>query len=115
MKIIRYQSASGEIGFAQLLANGSATKLRGDLFAGFTDTGEPAEVVKRLAPLEPRVVLCIGLNYRQHAAETERAAPEISRSLLQKSRVGPKSRATRSRSRAGSAANASTTNANSPW
>jgi 2-keto-4-pentenoate hydratase/2-oxohepta-3-ene-1,7-dioic acid hydratase in catechol pathway len=75
MKIIRYQSATGEIGFAQLLANGSATRLRGDLFVGLTDTGEPAEIAKRLAPLEPRVVLCIGLNYRQHAAETGAPLP----------------------------------------
>lgn len=77
MKIIRYQSPAGEVGYAQLLANGSATKLRGDLYSGLTETGESAEVAKRLAPLEPRAILCIGLNYRQHATETGAPLPQF--------------------------------------
>src|SRR6266853_2505700 len=63
MKIIRYQSATGETGYAQQLADGTATKLRGEIFTGFTATDEPADVAKLLAPLEPRALLCIGLNY----------------------------------------------------
>ncbi|HYR59137.1 MAG TPA: fumarylacetoacetate hydrolase family protein [Chthoniobacteraceae bacterium] len=75
MKIIRYQSATGETGYAQQLADGTATKLRGEIFTGFTATDEPADVAKLLAPLEPRALLCIGLNYRQHAAETNAPLP----------------------------------------
>jgi 2-keto-4-pentenoate hydratase/2-oxohepta-3-ene-1,7-dioic acid hydratase in catechol pathway len=77
MKIIRYQSASGETGFAQQLSDGTATKLRGDFASGFMATSEPAVVGKLLAPLEPRAILCIGLNYRQHAAETNAALPQF--------------------------------------
>jgi 2-keto-4-pentenoate hydratase/2-oxohepta-3-ene-1,7-dioic acid hydratase in catechol pathway len=77
MKIIRYQSAAGETGYAQQTADGTATKLRGDLYAGFTATDEPAAVAKLLAPLDPRVILCIGLNYRQHAAETNAPLPQF--------------------------------------
>src|ERR1700731_4401507 len=33
-------------------------------------------MVKLLAPLEPLVILCIGLNYRKHAAETGAKIPE---------------------------------------
>lgn len=77
MKIIRYQSPTGEIAYAQQQADGTTTKLRGELFAGFTATNEPATVAKLLAPLEPRAILCIGLNYRQHAAETNAPLPQF--------------------------------------
>src|ERR1700677_1840525 len=69
MKIIRYQSPTGEVGFAQQHADGAFTKLRGTLFEKLEATSEPASVAKVLAPLEPIAILCIGLNYRQHAAE----------------------------------------------
>ena len=77
MKIIRYQSPTGETGYAQQQTDGTATKLRGELFAGFTETSEKAEVAKLLAPLDPRAILCIGLNYRQHAAETGAPLPQF--------------------------------------
>ena len=77
MKIIRYQSPTGEIGYAQQQADGTATRLRGELFTGFTATSEKAEVAKLLAPLDPRAILCIGLNYRQHAAETGAPLPQF--------------------------------------
>ncbi len=77
MKILRYLNPAGEIGYAQQHADGSAEKLSGALFHGFTATGEPAEVAKVLAPLEPRVLLCIGLNYRQHATETHAPIPQV--------------------------------------
>ena len=77
MKIIRYQSPAGEIGYAEQHSNGSATKLRGTLFKGFEPTGEPAPVARLLAPLDPTAILCIGLNYRQHAAETNAPLPQF--------------------------------------
>lgn len=77
MKIIRYQSPTGEVAFAQRQNDGTATQLRGDLFAGFTTTNEPANIAKLLAPLDPRAILCIGLNYRQHAAETGAPLPQF--------------------------------------
>ncbi len=77
MKIIRYQSPTGEIAYAEQHADGTTTKLRGELFAGFTATSERAEIARVLAPLEPRAILCIGLNYRQHAAETGAPLPQF--------------------------------------
>ena len=76
MKIIRYQSPTGEIDYAQEDVDGSATKLRGSLYQGFTPTGEVAPVVRVLAPLLPTAIICIGLNYRQHAAETGAPLPQ---------------------------------------
>jgi len=76
MKIIRYQSPTGEIAYAQEHVDGSITKLRGALFDGLTPTGETAPVARILAPLVPAAILCIGLNYRQHAAETNAPLPQ---------------------------------------
>ena len=48
----------------------------GDLHTGLSETGEVADVKKLLAPIQPSQILCIGLNYRHHAAESGMAAPE---------------------------------------
>jgi 2-keto-4-pentenoate hydratase/2-oxohepta-3-ene-1,7-dioic acid hydratase in catechol pathway len=77
VRIIRYQSPTGEIGYAQEHVDGTATKLRGSLFDGLTPTGETAPVARILAPLEPTAILCIGLNYRQHAAESNAPLPQF--------------------------------------
>ena len=77
MRIIRYQSADGSIGYAQQHADGTATRLAGSVAAGFRATTEPAAVAKLLAPVEPRTLLCIGLNYRQHAAESNAPLPQF--------------------------------------
>lgn len=76
MKIIRYADARGVIHHGALRADGTAVRCTGDLFAGLKETSEPADVAKRLAPLQPSQILCIGLNYRRHAAESGVAAPE---------------------------------------
>ena len=75
MKIVRYQEAAGAIQLACRHADGSLERLAGDLFGALEPTGEPAAAARILAPLEPRAILCIGLNYRRHAAETGAAIP----------------------------------------
>jgi len=77
MKILRYASSTGEIGLAQQHSDGSLTKLRGSLFEKLESTQEPADAAKILAPLVPAAILCIGLNYRQHAAETNTPLPDF--------------------------------------
>jgi len=74
MKIIRFLSAGREH-LGRLHDDGHATLLEGDLFGTLRDTGTRAAVDKLLAPLEPRDILCIGLNYKQHAAESGSAPP----------------------------------------
>ncbi|MDB6154904.1 MAG: 5-carboxymethyl-2-hydroxymuconateDelta-isomerase [Chthoniobacteraceae bacterium] len=75
MQIIRYQSSQGVIGYAAQQSDGTHLKLRGELFSGLEPTEEAADVAKILAPLDPAVILCIGLNYRQHAVETNTPIP----------------------------------------
>ncbi len=45
-------------------------------FTELVDTGVTADVAKLLAPVEPRDIICIGLNYRKHAAEGNLPVPE---------------------------------------
>ena len=77
MKIIRYQDQQGNIGHAALQADGSAQKLAGNIFVAAKLTGEKAEVARLLAPIEPTTIICIGLNYRRHAQETNAKIPQF--------------------------------------
>ena len=77
MKIIRYQDSQGNIGHAALRADGTAFKLAGNIFESPKLTTEKAEVAKLLAPVEPATIICIGLNYRRHAQETNAKIPEF--------------------------------------
>jgi 2-keto-4-pentenoate hydratase/2-oxohepta-3-ene-1,7-dioic acid hydratase in catechol pathway len=76
MKIIRYQDPSGRVSFAARQSDGSAKQIEGDIFGKYEVTDRPAAVSKLLAPIAPAQILCIGLNYRHHAAETNAKIPE---------------------------------------
>lgn len=76
MKIIRYSDSSGQIHHAAQQTDGSALVIEGDIFSAFTVTERKADVAKLLAPVEPRIILCIGLNYKFHAEESGAAIPE---------------------------------------
>jgi 2-keto-4-pentenoate hydratase/2-oxohepta-3-ene-1,7-dioic acid hydratase in catechol pathway len=76
MKIIRYRESSGEICHAAEMGSGKYAKIRGDIFGRFEVTGEAAQVAKVLAPVEPPMIWCIGLNYRQHMTEIKMAEPQ---------------------------------------
>jgi 2-keto-4-pentenoate hydratase/2-oxohepta-3-ene-1,7-dioic acid hydratase in catechol pathway len=76
MRIVRYLVPLGYDQRGREHPNGTVTRLTGDPYGEPTDTGEKAEVIKLLAPLEPRAIFGIGLNYRAHAKETGRELPE---------------------------------------
>ncbi|MBU3666744.1 MAG: fumarylacetoacetate hydrolase family protein [Chthoniobacterales bacterium] len=76
MHIIRYLDPQGAVHFGSQKPDGSAVRCTGDLYAGLRETGDQADVAKLLAPLVPTQILCIGLNYRHHAAESGMQAPE---------------------------------------
>ena len=77
MKIMRYSDSDGNIGFGELHPDDRIEKLDGDLFTGLAPTGKVVIPHKQLAPLVPTVLLGIGLNYRQHAVETNAKIPEF--------------------------------------
>lgn len=81
MRLLRYRDPAGLIRHGLLHADGSREALAGDPLGpqgldGLTPTGQAAEVAQLLAPLEPRAFLCIGVNYRRHAAEFGSAIPQ---------------------------------------
>lgn len=76
MKIIRYQDSNQKIHYAAQQSDGTAHRIEGELYGKFAVTSQPAEVKKLLAPIEPTGILCIGLNYRRHAAEGNAPIPK---------------------------------------
>lgn len=76
MKLIRYRDHAGAIHYGRRHDDGRTTRIEGDILGDYRDTGQAAEVAKSLAPIEPRDILCIGLNYRKHAEEGKQAIPE---------------------------------------
>ena len=76
MKIVRFVDASSSIQFGVQHDDGSTTLIDGDIFGEFRDTGTKVAVTKLLAPIAPPDILCIGLNYRKHAAEGNQPIPE---------------------------------------
>jgi 2-keto-4-pentenoate hydratase/2-oxohepta-3-ene-1,7-dioic acid hydratase in catechol pathway len=75
MKIVRYEDPAGVLHLACRHPDSSQERQAGDLFGALEPTGEPAAARRILAPLEPRAILCIGLNYRRLAAETGATIP----------------------------------------
>lgn len=76
MKIIRYLDCDGITHFGGEQPDGTVLRLRGDIYGKLEVTNHRAHVAKLLAPIVPTQILCIGLNYRQHAAETGAKPPE---------------------------------------
>jgi 2-keto-4-pentenoate hydratase/2-oxohepta-3-ene-1,7-dioic acid hydratase in catechol pathway len=76
MKIIRYQDSQRHVGHGWQRPDGTYAKISGDILGDYSATNDPADIAKLLAPIAPAAILCIGLNYRQHAAETNAKIPE---------------------------------------
>ena len=74
MRIIRFLS-EGQIHHGAPIGDTSARKIDGDLFGQHEVTATVLAVEKLLAPIVPADILCIGLNYREHAAESGSAIP----------------------------------------
>lgn len=74
MQIIRFLSG-GQTYTGQRINATTARLIEGDLFGAYrvTDTQKPIEQL--LAPIVPAAILCIGLNYREHAAESGSEIP----------------------------------------
>ena len=79
MHLFRYSDPDGAIHIGRLHPDGSRERLEGEPWIGseaLRPSGEAAAVARLLAPLEPRAILCIGVNYRRHALEFGSAIPE---------------------------------------
>src|SRR5436190_2476352 len=75
MRIIRFES-SGKIYLGEQNDDAYARRIDGELLGRFNVTSEMLRIDRLLAPIVPTDILCIGLNYREHAAESGSAIPE---------------------------------------
>lgn len=75
MRIVRFMSA-GKVLTGKWIDGRTAQRIEGTLFGQFQLTEERVRIDKLLAPLVPTDILCIGLNYREHAAESGSTIPE---------------------------------------
>lgn len=83
--LIRFEAEDGKTYYGDLTKE-TPTKeiqgkevelLKGDIQTGFSKSGSKATVSKLLCPLPTtNIILCVGLNYRQHAEECNVSAPE---------------------------------------
>ena len=77
MKIVRFLDSNKQVKYGSLQADDTAMEINGDIFGKFSVGGKPLKIGKLLAPVEPSVFLCIGLNYRRHAEEGKAPIPEF--------------------------------------
>jgi 2-keto-4-pentenoate hydratase/2-oxohepta-3-ene-1,7-dioic acid hydratase in catechol pathway len=75
MQIVRFVSG-GQTYQGKRTDDGTAAVIEGNLFGDHRVTDRKLKIEKLLAPLIPQDILCIGLNYREHAKESNSAIPE---------------------------------------
>ncbi len=76
MRIIRFRDKNNNLSYGHNFDKNTAVLLNGEMFKDFKDTGKRVIVKELLAPLVPVSILCIGLNYKQHAMETSTRLPD---------------------------------------
>ena len=74
MRIVRFVTG-GEVHFGQWIDDDHAYLMEGELFGPHRISERRVRMEKLLAPLIPTDILCIGLNYREHAKEGGSAIP----------------------------------------
>jgi len=76
MQILRFKSDDSKIYTGCDFDNNTASVLEGDIYSDFIDTKKRKIVNKILSPIAPKVIYCIGLNYKLHAKETGHDLPK---------------------------------------
>jgi 2-keto-4-pentenoate hydratase/2-oxohepta-3-ene-1,7-dioic acid hydratase in catechol pathway len=76
MRIVRYLDRENQARYASQREDGMVHPIAGDIFGDLRATDEVVRPGKLLAPVVPPAIFCIGLNYRQHAAESGAKIPQ---------------------------------------
>ena len=76
MKLVRFISGRRTY-VGAWVREGLARRLEGDVFGACAVTGEHLAIDRLLVPVVPTDILCIGLNYRDHAAEAKSEIPAV--------------------------------------
>ena len=76
MRFVRVLTLDEKIVWGLEMEDGSIRQVRGEPGSPAAQPGRRIQIIKRLAPVEARVIFCAGLNYRRHAAETGAPIPD---------------------------------------
>jgi len=77
MHLIRFLSDGSDVPHYGMRVNGAyALRIQGDILGDWQVTDERRPIRKLLAPIQPAVILAIGLNFRSHAQETGQPIPQ---------------------------------------
>lgn len=76
MQILRFKNDENKVCLGCNYGSRTAEVLTGELFGSLTRTGQRQTVKKILSPFQPAAVICIGLNYKEHARETHMELPK---------------------------------------
>jgi len=73
MRMARFLDTRGDVRLGVDRGDGTAACLEGDGYApaSLRETGSVERIVKRLPPVQPANIFCIGLNYKAHARESK--------------------------------------------
>ena len=78
--LIRFKDSNGKINFGEADNDDlqAATIWEGESILNLTKTENQTDVAEVLSPYTPDTIICIGLNYKEHAAESgvSNQAPE---------------------------------------
>ncbi len=74
MRLIRFISG-GKTYLGKRIDGHTASRLAGDSLFSATETSDRLPIEKLLSPIVPTDILCIGLNYREHAKESGSEIP----------------------------------------
>ncbi|HEV8292178.1 MAG TPA: fumarylacetoacetate hydrolase family protein, partial [Tepidisphaeraceae bacterium] len=75
MRIARFMSG-GKVQSGKMIDDRTALRIEGDLFGQYRVTDQKLTIDKLLSPIVPTDILCIGLNYREHAKESNSEIPK---------------------------------------
>jgi 2-keto-4-pentenoate hydratase/2-oxohepta-3-ene-1,7-dioic acid hydratase in catechol pathway len=77
MRLLRFQDGEHS-SYGKELGDGTAIRCVGDPFEGLHDTSDQIDLacVGLLPPVIPSKIVCLGLNYRDHATEHETVLPD---------------------------------------
>ena len=77
MRIVRFLNQDNKVCYGVEQPDHTANLLAQDPLDGeLVTTGKIVDIRRRLAPILPVNIFCVGLNYREHAAETNATVPE---------------------------------------
>lgn len=91
MKIIRFLSDGNKEYYGTLQQQNEAYLIKGDLYSNYEITNKTVPLRRLLAPIIPRDILCIGLNYLKHIQEQAAKKPDYPVLFLKTSNtvIGP--------------------------